>query len=145
MYRIIKMDGSELAVVAKAMWVKVGPSGSLAPARSRGDAVGIAYQSVAYNLLGFDKIPGAETVMVAEVDDGEYIRAMKNTMCETDMANTEWQATRDCEPGELITVNGGLYRVILPIFAGAKITVGTNVEATTLGAEITRLKEEETI
>ncbi len=73
MYRIIKMDGSELAVVAKAMWVKIGPSGSLAPAKNRGDAVGIAYQSVAYNLLGFDRIPDAETVMVADLDAGKLI------------------------------------------------------------------------
>jgi len=144
LYRIIKMDGSELAVVAKAMWVKIGPSGSLAPAKNRGDAVGIAYQSTAYNLLGFDRIPDAETVMVAEVDDGEYIQDVKNAMCETNAATDEWKAPRDCEPGELMTVNGGMYRVVLPIYAGTRITVGTNVEATTLGAEIAKLNKEET-
>ena len=55
----------------------------------------------------------------------------------------KWQAPRDFEPGELMTVEGNLYRVILPIFAGAQITPGTNAETTTLEAEVARLNEEE--
>lgn len=141
MYRIIKMDGTELAVVAEALWIKIGPSGSLAPAKNRGEAVGIAYQSVPYNLLGFDRIPEAETVMVAEVDAGEYIASLVREIATVETG--PMTATRDYEPGELVTVDGVMYRVLLPIFAGARITVGTNVEETTLGTEITKLNEEE--
>lgn len=74
MYKIIMMDGSEMAVVDKINWIKIGASGSYAPAKNRGEAVGVAYNSVAYNLLGFDKIKDAETVMVTEIDSGEYIK-----------------------------------------------------------------------
>lgn len=73
MYRIINMDGSDKAIVETVNWIKIGPSGSFAPAKNRGEAVGIAYESVAYNLLGFDRIPGADTVMVAELDAGKLI------------------------------------------------------------------------
>lgn len=52
-------------------------------------------------------------------------------------------ADRDYESGEYLTVDGVLYRVLLPIFAGAQITVGTNVEATTIESEIANLNREE--
>lgn len=151
MYRIIRMDGSELAIVDQIMWIKIGASGSLAPAKNRGEAIGVAYRSVPYNLWNYDGIEGAESVMVAEFDGGEYLdsfvkdlAAVENAMCETDSADTERRATRDFEAGELMTVDGVMYRVVLPILAGSPITAGTNVEATTLGAEISRLNEGET-
>ena len=87
-------------------------------------------------------------------EDGicRYVYSNGNCRLRTDVeidadrkAQSIRRADKDYDPGEYITIDGTLYRVILPIFAGAKITVGTNVEATTLGAEITRLKEEETI
>lgn len=52
-------------------------------------------------------------------------------------------ADRDYEPGEYLTADSVLYRVLLPIFAGARITVGTNVEATTIESEIANLNKEE--
>ena len=42
------MDGSEMAVVDKINWIKIGASGSYAPAKNRGEAVGVAY-----NLYGY--------------------------------------------------------------------------------------------
>ena len=53
------------------------------------------------------------------------------------------RADRDYEAGEYLTVDGTLYRVLLPIFAGSPITPGTNVEATTIEAEMAILNKEE--
>lgn len=48
------------------------------------------------------------------------------------------------EPGDYITVDGKLYKVLLPILAGGQITPGTNVELTTLVVEISNFNKEET-
>ncbi len=47
-------------------------------------------------------------------------------------------------PGDYLTIDGTLYRVILPILPGSRITPGTNVEETTIENEITRISKEET-
>lgn len=52
-------------------------------------------------------------------------------------------ADRDYEPGEYLTVDGTLYRVLLPVFAGSPITPGTNVTETTIEAEMAMLNKEE--
>lgn len=52
-------------------------------------------------------------------------------------------ADRDYEPGEYLNADGKLYRVLLPIFAGTQLTPGTNVEETTMEAELARRNEEE--
>ncbi len=52
-------------------------------------------------------------------------------------------ADRDYDPGEYMTVDGTMYRVLLPILAGSRITIGTNVEATTIEAEMANLNKEE--
>ncbi len=46
---------------------------------------------------------------------------------------------RRYEPGELLTVDGKLYRVRLPILVGGYITPGTNVEETDIAAELSKL------
>ena len=52
-------------------------------------------------------------------------------------------ADRRYEPGEYVTVDGIMYRVILTILPGAYITPGTNVEETSIEAEFARINEEE--
>ena len=54
------------------------------------------------------------------------------------------RADKDYDPGEYITIDGVLYKVVLPVFAGTQITPGTNVEATTIEAEMANLNKEET-
>lgn len=49
-----------------------------------------------------------------------------------------WRAERDYEPGEYLTIESTMYRVLLPIYAGTQITPGTNVEETTIEAELAR-------
>ena len=46
------------------------------------------------------------------------------------------RADNDYEPGEYLTVEGTLYKVLLPIYAGSQITPGTNVEETNMEAEM---------
>lgn len=46
------------------------------------------------------------------------------------------RADKDYDPGEYITIDGVLYKVVLPILSGTQITPGTNVEATTMEAEM---------
>lgn len=53
------------------------------------------------------------------------------------------RASRDYDPGEYMTMDGTLYKVVLPIIAGTQITIGTNVEATTIEAELAISTEEE--
>lgn len=69
MYRIIKTDGTELGIVETPTYIKVTASGCFAPT-DKDSAVGVAYQSTAYNLFGSDAIADAETVIVSEVDGG---------------------------------------------------------------------------
>lgn len=53
------------------------------------------------------------------------------------------RADRDYEAGEYLTVDGTLYKVLLPILAGSQITPGTNAEETTMEAEMANLNKEE--
>lgn len=53
------------------------------------------------------------------------------------------RADRDYDPGEYMTLDGVLYKVVLPILSGTQITPGTNVEATTIEAEMAILNKEE--
>ena len=51
------------------------------------------------------------------------------------------RADRAYEPGEYMTMDGILYKVALPIIAGTQITIGTNVEPTTIEAELANTEE----
>lgn len=62
---------------------------------------------------------------------------------QADHKETPPTADRDYEPGEYLTMDDTLYRVLLPIFAGSPITPGTNAEATTIEAEMAMLNKEE--
>lgn len=59
------------------------------------------------------------------------------------IAQSIHRADRDYAPGEYMTLDGVLYKVVLPIFSGTQITPGTNVEATTIEAEMAILNKEE--
>ena len=53
------------------------------------------------------------------------------------------RADRDYEEGEYLTIENTMYRALLPILAGTRLTVGTNVEPTTIEAEMSNLNKEE--
>lgn len=69
MYRIIKTDGTELGVTDSVNYIKLNTNGSYTTAK-KDEAIGVAYRSVAYNLIGHEDIIDAETVIVSETDAG---------------------------------------------------------------------------
>ena len=82
MYRIIKVaDGAEVGITEAVNYIKIGSSGSLTTA-TKNDAVGIAFDSIPYNLVGHDEIEGAETVVVSEIDGGTAVSHQQSAINE---------------------------------------------------------------
>ena len=44
------------------------------------DAIGVAFKSVAYNLVGHEDIEGADTVVVSEIDGGQELKSHQTTI-----------------------------------------------------------------
>lgn len=61
-----------------------------------------------------------------------------NSVPKTDVATVEPStvATRSYSVGDLVYVNGALYQVIASISQGSSFTIGTNIQATTIGSAI---------
>ena len=72
MYRVIKIDGTELGIVDSVTYIKFGSSGDYTVATEQ-DAIGVAFDSTPYNLIGHDEIQGADTVVVSKVDGGSMV------------------------------------------------------------------------
>lgn len=70
MYRIIRDDGMELGITDSILFIKIAENGCFVPSREE-DAIGVAFRSVAYNLIGHNEIEGAETVVVSKIDGGD--------------------------------------------------------------------------
>lgn len=87
MYQIFKIDGTELGVTDSVNYIKIGSSGCFAPAKYE-DAIGVAFNSVAYNLVGHTDIQDADTVVVCVIDSGSYMTPMNKTI-EAEQAITE--------------------------------------------------------
>lgn len=79
MYRIIKIDGTELGITDSVNYIKIGASGCFTPAEKE-DAIGVAYESVAYNLAGHTEISDADTVVVSAIDGGAEVYSIVNTI-----------------------------------------------------------------
>lgn len=98
MYRIIKIDGTELGAVENVNYIKIGNSGCFTTATEK-DARGVAYNGVAYNLIGREEITDGDTVVVSMVDSGDYMTPLAKTIeaeqaiTELDIANIEAQQT----------------------------------------------------
>lgn len=74
MYRIIKIDGTELGVTDSINYIKISENGCFTNATAE-DAVGVAFNSVAYNLVGHNEIEEADTVVVSKIDGGYEIKS----------------------------------------------------------------------
>lgn len=104
MFRVIKTDGTELGVTDAVYYIKIGASGCFTPTVKE-DAIGVAYNSIAYNLAGHTEIANADTVVVSAIDSGILIDALNTQHIETeqmltdlDIANIEaQQAVTDLE------------------------------------------------
>jgi hypothetical protein len=79
MYRIIKIDGIELGITDSVTYIKIGSSGCFT-ITGKEDAIGIAFHSVPYNLVGHSDIDGAETVVVCTIDGGAEVNGLLNTI-----------------------------------------------------------------
>ena len=88
MFRIIKIDGTELGVTDSVNYIKIGESGDYATA-SEQDAIGIAFNSEPYNLLGHEDIEGADTVIVSNVNGGNMVYEQRNLIDELIIAALE--------------------------------------------------------
>ena len=74
MYRIIKIDGTEFGVTDSVNYIKISENGCFTNATAE-DAVGVAFNSVAYNLVGHNEIEEADTVVVSKIDGGYEIKS----------------------------------------------------------------------
>ena len=88
MFRIIKIDGTELGITDSVNYIKIGESGDYATA-SEQDAIGIAFNSEPYNLLGHEDIEGADTVIVSNVNGGNMVYEQRNLIDELRIAALE--------------------------------------------------------
>lgn len=74
MYRIIKIDGAELGVTDSVNYIKISDNGCFTNATAE-NAIGVAFDSVAYNLVGRSEIEDADTVVVSKIDGGYEIKS----------------------------------------------------------------------
>lgn len=79
MYRIIKIDGTELGITDSVNYIKIGSSGDFTTA-AESEAIGVAFNSTPYNLMGHSDIEGAETVIVSKIDGGAEVGSLANTI-----------------------------------------------------------------
>lgn len=115
MYLIKKTDGTELGIVEEPTYIKIGKSGCYTNA-TRADAIGVAYNSTPYNLIGHSEIKDAETVEVVYINVGEELRKdqaaiaeVENALCELDAAAEEKRAEYEealCELDSIISGGG---------------------------------------
>lgn len=80
MYRIIKTDGTELGMTENPLYIRVSGEGCFVPCEEN-EAVGVAFDSTAYNLFGHEDID-AETVILSPVDGGAYLAAQQSAVDE---------------------------------------------------------------
>ena len=88
MFSINKIDGTELGITDSVNYIKIGESGDYATA-SEQDAIGIAFNSEPYNLLGHEDIEGADTVIVSNVNGGNMVYEQRNLIDELIIAALE--------------------------------------------------------
>lgn len=72
MYHVIKMDSTDLGITDSINYIRISEDGCFVPTDQE-HAIGVAVDSVPYNLVGHDEIEGAETVVVSEVDGGAVL------------------------------------------------------------------------
>ena len=88
MYRIIKIDGTELGITDSVTYIKISESGSYVNATEE-DAIGVAFNSEPYNLIGHEDIEGADTVVVSKTDGGSMVYEQQTLVDELILAALE--------------------------------------------------------
>ena len=90
MFRIITTNGVELGFTETVRYIKRNPNQCFV-ACDKKDAIGVAYNSTPYNLLGHNEIEEAETVIVSEFDGGAELARVKalNDTLTSQLAETD--------------------------------------------------------
>ena len=96
MFRVVTTKGIELGVTEVVNYIKISKSNGCYVSATREGAIGVAFNSKAYNLFGHDEIKDAETVIVSKFDGGKSIshlneknKALTEQLAETDEAAIE--------------------------------------------------------
>ena len=63
------------------LYIKITESGSFAPT-TKDEAIGVAFRSTPYNLVGHSDIEGADTVVVAKCDGGALVAHQRDLVDE---------------------------------------------------------------
>lgn len=106
---------------------------------SDGENTEVLHDAELVQIAHYDFMPGWYFIL-REIPEAErWQKNVNKGLAESKSAIGGTRADRRYEPGELITVDGKLYRVKLPILVGGYITPGTNVEETDIAAELSKL------
>lgn len=91
MFRIITLDGKLVGVTETVRYIKIHPHNGCFVEATKNEAVGIAYRSNPYNLIGHDEIKDRPTVFVKEFDGAEEIDHLskENEVLTTQLAETD--------------------------------------------------------
>lgn len=78
MYRIIKIDGTELGLTDEVEYIRVNDNtGNFIPCKIE-EATGVAFNGVAYGMIGRSGVVGEDTVVVSKIDGGDSIFALQH-------------------------------------------------------------------
>ena len=69
MFRITTTEGVEIGITDSVLYIRINKNNGCFNRCGREYAIGVAFKSTAYNLLGHAEIPNAKTVIVSEIDD----------------------------------------------------------------------------
>lgn len=91
MFRITTTDGVTLGYTETIRYIKINPRNGCFNACDKKDAIGVAYKSNPYNLLGHSDIADVPTVFVTEFDGGSELRRLEqeNSSLKTHLAETD--------------------------------------------------------
>ncbi len=77
MYQIINSNsGATVGLTSQILYIKRAENGCFVFC-DRQEAIGVAYNSQPYNLMGHNEIDGAQTVLVTEIDSGRLMEEIQ--------------------------------------------------------------------
>lgn len=90
MYRVLTTEGTELGITDSVLFIKISPEGTYIEA-TEDEAVGIAFESTPYNLIGHTEIRDAKTVILVETTLAQVMKE-QTALVEKFQANMDYLA-----------------------------------------------------
>ncbi len=102
LHQIITTNGKLLGITDSVNYIKIAENGSFVPAQME-EAIGVAYQSKAYNLAGHGDISEAETVTVSDIDAGTLLYNMSQIIMDNSeiLLNMQYENDMKTQGGNL--------------------------------------------